>query len=164
MYRDSAASTPLVLTIAGYAVEARDRRTGEIVWRFHMPETENGWASRARCVMAGDRVVVAHLAEGKREGFLGTKSVECAPCVTCLARDDGAPIWTHELPGRINVGHFGATLVVDAGQVLVATLNTLFALGVEDGALHWSAPVGGGTQPHVSVGIAVDNLSVHADR
>ncbi len=164
MYREPAGGKPLVLTIAGYAVEARDRRTGEVAWRFDMPETENGWASRARCVVAGDRVVVAHLAEGKREGFLGTKSVDCAPCVTCLALDDGAVVWTRELPGRVNIGQFGATLLVDEGQILVATINTLHALSLADGAHQWSAPVGGGNQPSVSVGIAVQGLAAHADR
>lgn len=84
--------------------------------------------------------------------------------ITCLDYASGRPLWEHRIAAEQNVAHVSPSVLVDDGQVLVGSGRQLFGFSLEDGTPQWSAPFRSGANGALGCGLALPDLTVHADR
>jgi hypothetical protein len=70
-------------------------------------------------------------------------------------------LWRMELPVEGNIGFAHAAVLVDAGQIIVAGMNAMFAMSMADGAPHWQRRTHG--HPDLRAGLAVPGKDVQVD-
>lgn len=133
MYRGEVPASPFVLlTVSASQIEAVDRRSGRTVWSFAAASI-NATTAAIRCAIEGNRAVVVASSDVK-----GAWSADVLAVVSCLDLATGALLWQQTFDPEVNAGLFAATVVVDAGQVLVSVATTLVAFGLADGLQQWS--------------------------
>jgi outer membrane protein assembly factor BamB len=160
MYRDNnyPAASPLVLVTIGNVVEACDRRTGNVIWRYQASEVNEGFQIPLRCVVNGDRAVL--LAPGSIDGFFSQTS---SPVASCLDYLTGRLHWSVELPINIHVNYTHVAVLVDEGQVMIAGMSAMFCLSLADGTLQWQRTIHDVDHQHLRAGLAIPGHAIQID-
>lgn len=159
MYRAPANDAPLLLVVAGNLVKALDRRTGAVAWSLPIADNNRRQNLAPRIWVEHERVIVVASSDMK-----GTWSADVLGVVTCVDYRSGRIQWQQTFDVNTNAGHFRSTVLVDAGQLLLATSAHVFAFSLEDGALQW---VHEGDVNSVNVtasALALPGVAVQADR
>lgn len=158
MYRAPAEASPLVVITCGNRVVAHDRRTGNAIWELVLDEN-NVHNGCARCIVEGERVVVASTGPGKG----GWSNVTDA-AVTCVDYRTGRRIWEQRIHTGLNAVNVVPSLLIEGGQVIVTVGGTVCAMSLEDGAPHWQQPLRLTAMTTTTCGIAVPGQAVYSDR
>jgi glucose dehydrogenase len=156
MYRNTPAASPLVLLILGNMVEACDRRTGAVVWRYQAAHENEAYRLPIRCVVEQDRAIV--VAAGTVSGFW---SADASPVVACMDYLSGRMLWRIALPTQANVGYTHAAILVDEGQIIVAAMRAMFAISLGDGSMLWQRWTHGAAD--LRAGLAIPGKDVQVD-
>jgi outer membrane protein assembly factor BamB len=155
VYRNSPSASPLVLFILGNKVEACDRRTGAGVWQYQASGDGAAFRVPIRCVVEEDRVVVASM------GYpTGSWSGNAKPVTACLEYLTGRLLWRVELPIETSPEFANASVLVDAGQIMIACAGSMFAMSLADGTPQWQRR---GHAHAMLAGLAIPGKDVQID-
>ncbi|WP_044238384.1 outer membrane protein assembly factor BamB family protein [Chondromyces apiculatus] len=160
MYRNPPAASLLVITAVGGLVTAYERTSGRRVWTFEA--TRRG---------ANHGVTLCHV-EDQRVICVSAKMVDSMWAadglaeINCLDYLTGRHLWQQEVTTGANVGYYTATVLIEAGQVLIAHNTVLFAFVLENGAFMWQQPIDGAHAAGITmpVSVAVPGRATQADR
>lgn len=158
MYRSAPTSSPLLVVTHGNRVVAHDRHTGAAVWELVTNE-QNRAHCGVRTTITGDRVIVASAGP-----IQGSWTADAPAMITCLDYATGTPLWERSIDAGLNVGHVSPTVLIDGGQVLVTTGHRVCAFALADGTPQWQAPMRSEAHESIPAGLALPDLTVHADR
>ncbi|MCP3099799.1 PQQ-like beta-propeller repeat protein [Myxococcus sp. K15C18031901] len=126
--------SPLLVTAFNGLVAAYDRATGDTQWTFAVPgKSVPGVRARPTHVEVHDERVFV-LVGGAEGTFTKNSFVE----LLALDYHAGRLLWTQRLESRPSPQFPGAQMLVEGGQVIVASFDVLAAFDADSGRVQWS--------------------------
>ncbi len=160
MYRTQTEAAPLLVVVSSASVEALDRRTGRVVWS-HVLAAANQRSAVCPRVLVEDELVILLSAGDLPTGMFSNATVP--GIVTCLDYRTGRVRWEQRFDDRTVITQFTGTLLVDAGQVVVALPTLVFAYSMADGTPQWRHEIAGAVVSR-STALALPGTAAQGDR
>lgn len=163
MYRSAPVDAPLVVAVYGNTVIALDRRNGVPAWRFALATVNREDNLPSRVWVENDSVIVVSC------DVQGRWTPKETSIVSCLAYRSGALRWQRTLDGsEMNRLVPFTTVLVDQGQLLVATQYNVYAFSMENGAPQWIRALDGSVtasrEGAVVPALAIPGIAVQVDQ
>ena len=160
MYRtEPEPSSSFVVTAHRAIVTVLHRLTGAIVWQVAMDAIHAGFTIPLRVVLAENVVLV--LSSGPLSG--GFFANQTTQLVTAFDVASGQVCWRVDV-GKSLLGASG-TMLLNQGQLLVATPATLTAISVQHGVVQWTKAMPDGDHENkIPIALAVLGQSQQVDR